>query len=78
MSAYLEALVALQKRSRSQLEKFRRGQVIFKGEVSKRTIFKGTHKKDDDINEYIRRLEKDVIDINSAIASLRDQEVGKP
>lgn len=78
MSAYMEALVALQKRSRSHLEKFRRGEVIFKGAVFRGTKFKGTHKKDDDIDEYIRRLEKDVIEINSAIASLRDQEVDKP
>ena len=77
MSAYTEALVALQKRSKSQLEKFRQREVIFKGAVFKGTISKGTRKKDDDIAEYIRRLEKDVIELNSAIASLRDQEQDK-
>ena len=41
-------------------------------------MLKGTPKKDDDIAEYIRRLEQDVIELNSAIASLRDQEGDKP
>ena len=77
MSAYTEALVALQKRSKSQLEKFKKREAIFKGAVFKGTISKGTRKKDDDIAEYIRRLEKDVIELNSAIASLRDQEQDK-
>ncbi|MDP9089694.1 MAG: V-type ATPase subunit a family protein [Pseudomonadota bacterium] len=78
MSAYTQALEALQKRSKSQLEKFRKREVKFKGAVFKGTISKDTQKKDDDIVEYIRRLEKDVIELNSAIASLRDQEQDKP
>jgi hypothetical protein len=68
MSAYMEALVSLQKRSKAQLERFKKSEV---------RIFKGTKNKNDDTEEYIRGLEKDVIELNSAIASLRDNEQGK-
>lgn len=73
MSAYHQALVSLQKLSKAQLEKLSKRKLS----ESEARIFKRANYKHDDTAEYIRRLEKEVIELNSVIASLRDQEQGK-
>jgi hypothetical protein len=70
MSAYREALVSLQKLSKAQLEKLSKRK-LSESEVK---IFKRANNKNDDTAEYIKGLEKEVIELNSVIASLRDQE----
>jgi hypothetical protein len=73
MSAYREALISLQKLSKAQLEKLSKRKLS----ESEARIFKRTNYKNGDTAEYIRNLEKEVIELNTVIASLRDQEQEK-
>ncbi|MEA3140738.1 MAG: hypothetical protein QOK23_2907 [Gammaproteobacteria bacterium] len=73
MSAYRQALVSLQKLSKAQLEKLSKRK-LSESEVR---IFKAANYKYDDTAAYIRGLEREVIELNSVIASLREQEQEK-